>query len=154
MRNVAHSGSGFSAVHVAIVSRSIARALLSGEKRIESRLSRHKHLPFNELQTGDRIFFKLSGGPIVAAAFVRSVRRFRDLTATRIMSLARRYNDGVRASAAYWRSRTSAKYAIFAWLRGVERFSARWTPPRQFGAGWIVLRGRTATLGVGRDRSN
>jgi hypothetical protein len=50
--------------------------ILSGEKTIESRWYRTRRVPWDGIAAGDTIFFKNSGGPVIAAATVTNVRQF------------------------------------------------------------------------------
>lgn len=125
--------------HIAIINRASAAALLSGRKRIESRFSRTRRAPLGRVRVGDRIHFKLSGGPVIGEARVQRVREFHDLDAPRMRWLQRRYNADVRAPASYWRARRSSRFAVLIWLSGLTRGGAGATAPRQYGTAWIVL---------------
>jgi len=65
--------------HVAIMSKrfgDLIPKILSGEKKVESRWSKNKIVPWNRVKRGDRIYFKDSGGLVIATAEVEKVRQF------------------------------------------------------------------------------
>lgn len=103
-------------VHVAIVHRRIARELLSGRKSVESRLSSRRIAPFGLVSAGDRIYFKVSGGPFFATATVEHVEDYTSLTPTKVRLLARLYRAAVRATPDYWRSKRDARFGTFMLL--------------------------------------
>lgn len=103
-------------VHVAIVQRRIARELLSGRKSVESRLSSRRVAPFGLVSAGDRIYFKVSGGPFFATAAVDHVEDYTSLTPAKVRLLARLYHTAVRAAPDYWRSKRDARFGTFMLL--------------------------------------
>ncbi len=65
--------------HVAIMNKrfgDLIPKILSGEKKIESRWSKNKISPWNKIKVGDVVYFKNSGGPVVAMAEVSRVEQF------------------------------------------------------------------------------
>lgn len=124
--------------HIAIVSTAVALALQSGSKRIESRLTRTRRAPFGRIAPGDRIHFKLSGGPLIGSARVRRVGQWSGLTPARIRTLRRTFGAAVAAPPGYWRVRRGCRFGVLLWI-GPMRAAPRMDVPRQFGSGWIVL---------------
>jgi ASC-1-like (ASCH) protein len=64
--------------HVAIMNKSwkLIPKVVSGEKKIESRWYQTRRAPWNNINTGDRIFFKNSGESVIAMADVSNVLQF------------------------------------------------------------------------------
>lgn len=64
--------------HVAIMNSKIASIddILSGKKTIESRWSKNKVAPWGRVHPNDVIYFKQSGGSVLAKAEVEKVRQF------------------------------------------------------------------------------
>lgn len=64
--------------HIAIMNKSwkLIPKIVSGEKKIESRWYQTKRSPWNNIKTGDKIFFKNSGETVIATADVSSVLQF------------------------------------------------------------------------------
>lgn len=63
--------------HVAIMKKSwkLIDKILSREKTIESRWYQSRRAPWNSIAKGDRVFFKDSGEPITAVAYVTKVEQ-------------------------------------------------------------------------------
>ncbi len=100
-------------VHIAILQKPYLNAVLAGRKTIESRLTKTMQPPHGMVQEGERIFFKLSGGPFKATARAGTVQYFDQLTPPRIDALRQRFNDAVCGTADYWRMKRSARFATF-----------------------------------------
>jgi ASC-1-like (ASCH) protein len=58
--------------HLAIMSKGFLNKILDGKKTIESRWTMFRRAPYERVMTGDKIFFKFSGGKIVASAVVKN----------------------------------------------------------------------------------
>ncbi|HYE01691.1 MAG TPA: ASCH domain-containing protein [Phycisphaerales bacterium] len=125
--------------HVAVVTRACLDAILSGEKTIESRLSRTRCAPFGRVSVGDSVYFKQSSGPFRARATVRRVKAFHGLSAAGVARLRSLYNAGVRGSPAYWRTKRDAGFATMIWLDEVRAVDEGPSIPALYGRAWIVL---------------
>ncbi len=108
-----HLNENESVVHVAIVDSRTARLILEGKKTIETRFAIKRNKPYGRINSGDLIFIKKSGGPIVAKARAGEVRFYSDLDADKISILRRSYNNLVKASSQFWQEKKHAKYATF-----------------------------------------
>lgn len=65
--------------HVAVMNKrygDLIAKILSGEKKIESRWSKNKIVPWDRVHAEDVVYFKNSGGPVIARAEVEKVRQF------------------------------------------------------------------------------
>src|SRR5689334_4134014 len=60
--------------HLAVMTGHYLDRLLDGTKTIESRFTRHRVAPFEQVASGDVIFFKPAGGPITAAGLAGTVQ--------------------------------------------------------------------------------
>jgi len=68
--------------HVAIMSRQfgdLISKILNKEKVIESRWSKNKIAPYDKIKAGDTVYFKNSGGPIIARAKAFKILQFDNL---------------------------------------------------------------------------
>lgn len=68
--------------HVAIMSLQfgdLISKILNKDKTIESRWSKNKIAPYNKINPGDTVYFKNSGGPVIAKATVSKVLQFDNL---------------------------------------------------------------------------
>jgi hypothetical protein len=127
-------------VHLAIVERRVAQALLQGVKRIETRFYRRRQLPYGNIGPGDTVHFKLSGGGLVGTAQVFAVEELANLTPAALASLRRAYGGSVCAPARYWKSRRHCRYGVLIWLGPLASPPARLPLGRQYGNGWVMVR--------------
>ncbi|MBU0640829.1 MAG: hypothetical protein KKB50_18340 [Planctomycetes bacterium] len=126
---------------MAIVGAEAASRLADGSKRIESRFTRSKRLPYNRVSVGDHIHFKLTGGSIIGTYAATRVVQLERLTPARIRRLRARYNGGIRASASYWYSRRRARFAVLIWITPLPTPPAAPPVPRQYGSAWFRIGG-------------
>ena len=68
--------------HLVVLKRPYLEAILAGTKRIESRFTRTKHYAFGRVLAGDKLFLKVSSGPVCAIATVAAVKNFENLRST------------------------------------------------------------------------
>lgn len=107
-------------MHVAIVHRAMLRAVASGEKTMESRMSLARRLPFGRVRAGDCLFLIADVGAKVLCARVGRVYSFWNMTPRRVLEIQSMFEDRIRAGRAYWRSKRSCVYATFIELEGVH----------------------------------
>lgn len=125
--------------HVAIIDSQTADELLAHRKRIETRFYRSKRAPWDRVQRGDRVHFKVAGGDVVGAWRVTRVRQIEELRPQGMRRLRHAYADAVRAPGGYWAARRSARYGILIWIQPVATRKPVPQPDRQFGNGWVIL---------------
>lgn len=125
--------------HIAILShKSVLDKILSGQKTIESRFSRLKSLPFGQINKGDILYFKLSGGPVLGKALVSRVEEYDSLTPARVNEIARLYQKELALSEDFLVRKLESKFASLIFLEQVEECEP-WHYKQQGRAGWIVL---------------
>ncbi len=108
------------AIHIAILKRVYASAILAGTKTVESRLTRVAMPPYRVVEAGQRIYIKVSAGPFVAVARALEVVHLSDLTPDRVDALRRRYEKSVGGGDDYWHAKRESRFASFITLAGVE----------------------------------
>lgn len=106
--------------HLAILHPRHARALLAGEKAVESRLSRARTAPFGRVRVGDRVYLKPVAGAIVGLGVVARVEQHVALTPADVDRLRDRFEPLVRAGAEYWAAKRTCRYATLLTLRDVR----------------------------------
>lgn len=125
--------------HIAILShKSVLDKILSGEKTIESRFSRVKSLPFGVVVPGDTLYFKLSGGMVMARARVAALEEYDNLTPRQIEDLARKYERELAISPDFLVRKLESKFASLIFLEQVEPCEP-WTYKQDGRSGWIIL---------------
>ncbi|MCK4871258.1 MAG: ASCH domain-containing protein [Phycisphaerales bacterium] len=126
-------------IHIAILLRPYLDAILTGEKTIESRLTINNRAPFDRIEPGERIYFKVSSGPFLATAVADHVLFVDNLTPGKVNELRRCYNDAILGDPSFWQWKRNARYATLIWLTNPEpiHFGPSLAPQR--GVAWVLL---------------
>lgn len=124
--------------HLVVLKRPYLDAILAGRKKIESRFTKTKRCAFGRVLPSDRLFLKLSSGPVCATATVAAVKEFENLTPTRITEIKQRYNHYISASDRYWQSKSNCKYGFLVWLRDILPMEPVRISKKDWRA-WVVL---------------
>ena len=124
--------------HLAILKKPYLEVILDGHKTIESRFTKTKRSPFKQIEVGDKIFFKVSSGPVCAVATVAAVKFFENLTPNKITGLKQQYNHHIRGSNKYWQGRANCKFGSLVWLEEVEPIEPVHISKKDWRA-WVVL---------------
>ena len=124
--------------HLVILKRPYLEAILEGRKIIESRFARTKRSPFEQVSAGDKLFLKVSSGPVCAAATAAAVENFAGLTPKRILKLKEQYNRYICGSDEYWQSRANCRFGFLVWLKDIERIEPVQIGKKDWRA-WVVL---------------
>lgn len=124
--------------HLVVLKKPYLEAILAGQKRIESRFSRIRRHPFGQVLAGDRLFLKVSSGPVCAAASVAAVRNFENLTPRQIVEIKQRFNHHIRGSDQYWRSKANCRFGLLVWLSNVKPIEPVRIHKKDWRA-WVVL---------------
>jgi len=125
--------------HIAIVRPFAAEALLSGNKRIETRFYQQRRPPFGQIAAGEIVHFKISGGDLIGCPQVTEAKELESLSPGAIRRIRSRFNHAILAPREYWAARDLCRLGILIWLTPLTRPSRPVVIPRQFGAGWIIL---------------
>jgi ASC-1-like (ASCH) protein len=124
--------------HLAILKKHYLDEILNGRKTIESRFTKTKHYEFGQVLPGDKLFLKLSSGPVCAMASVAAVESFENLDKKKMDDIRRRYNHNIRGSDAYWRSKADCRFGFIVWLKDVTAITPVRISKRDWRA-WVVL---------------
>lgn len=124
--------------HLVIVAKEYMEAILKGDKKIECRLMSWRCVPYDRVERGDKLFFKVVSGPVRAVAKVSEVRKWDNLTTKGIRELRRQYNQEILGTERYWRSKARAKYAVLVWLTNVKEIASRAINKKDRSA-WVIL---------------
>ena len=124
--------------HLVILKKPYLEAILSGRKTIESRLMKHNRPPFGRVGGGDKLFFKISSGPVCAVGRVKKVMQFENLTPERIDKIKHRYNGQILGSKEYWADKRTCKYAVLVQLERVKAIGPVRIDKKDWRA-WVVL---------------
>lgn len=124
--------------HLVILKKPYLDAILSGRKRVESRFTKTKRHAFGRVLPGDKLFLKVSSGPVCATATVAAVKNFENLTSKQILELKQRYNRYIMGSEEYWRSKTDCRFGFLAWLDDVKTIEPVRIRKKDWRA-WVIL---------------
>lgn len=129
------------ALHLAILVNPYLERILSGRKTIESRFSMQRRAPYQQIQQGDVVLFKRSGGPILGIGLVGEVM-FYQLTPAVLTDIQTTYAAELGIDDPnFWSERAHAAYGTLTRVSHVRRL-----PPIPFvkrdQRAWIVLQNR------------
>ncbi|VVB73938.1 Uncharacterised protein [uncultured archaeon] len=110
--------------HVAILTGNFLDKILSGEKTIETRWYKSRRAPFRSVSSGDTIYLKQSGGPVIARCAVVKSLFFEDLDRDRIADLLRRYGKEACIGEEMTEALAGKRYCTLIWLGEVTRLDA------------------------------
>lgn len=126
-------------LHVAVLLKPYLDLILAGAKTVECRLTVQARDPFERIERGDRIYFKLSAGPYRATAIAGHVMFEADLTPRRVGEIRRDYNHLICGDAAFWNRKRLSRYCTLIWLKDVQATdSGPRIRPLQ-GVAWLTL---------------
>ncbi len=124
--------------HLVILKKPYLDAILDGRKQIESRFTRTKRPAFGRVLAGDKLFLKVSSGPVCARATVEAVKNFENLTPGQIIEIKQRYNHYIKGSDEYWLSKMNCSFGFLVWLRDVKPIEPVRINKKDWRA-WVVL---------------
>lgn len=110
--------------HLVILRPPYLDMILSGEKTVESRLSRHRHPAATRCAPGDLLYLKRAGGDIEGRARVTRIDHYDGLDADGLRALAEQWAGRVAATEPddwYQRMNRDARHALFFTLADIER---------------------------------
>ena len=123
----------------------LTEKILDGRKRIESRWYSVKYKPWNDIKSGEVVYFKDSGEPIKIKAEVERVVQFNNLTPKKVEEILNKFgkDDGIEKEliSEFFDRFKNKKYCILIFLKNpikVEPFNIDKTG---FGAmsAWITV---------------
>jgi len=106
-------------IHIAILRQPYLNLILAGQKTVECRLTQQARAPYDTIEPGDRIYFKLSAGPYGATAIADHVQFEEGLTPNRVNQLKRDYNHLICGDSYFWRVKRNSSFCTLIWLREV-----------------------------------
>jgi len=124
--------------HLVILKKPYLDAILGGQKRIESRFTKTRHYTFGRVLPGDKLFLKVSSGPVCATATAAAVKNFENLTPRQIVEIKQRYNEYIRGSNEYWRSKMNCKFGFLVWLKDTRAIEPARIRKKDWRA-WVIL---------------
>lgn len=124
--------------HLVILKKPYLDAILSGRKKIESRFMQGKGHGFGRVLPGDKLFLKISSGPVCATAKAAAVKTFQNLTPKQIIEIKRKYNRYILGSDEYWGDKSECGFGFLVWLKDVKSITPVRICKKDWRA-WVVL---------------
>lgn len=124
--------------HLVILKKPYLDAILAEQKTIESRFTRARHDFLGWVQPGDKLFLKVSSGPVCAMATVAAVKHFENLTPEQLKDIKHRYNHDIGGDEQYWQSKADCRFGFLVRLKDVEMIEPRHISKKDWRA-WVVL---------------
>jgi ASC-1-like (ASCH) protein len=131
-------------VHLAVFSQPYLDLVLAGDKKIESRFSRNRCAPFDEIRKGDIILLKEVSGPVCGIALA-SRTWFFDLDNEPIEAIRQQFGGAILANDEFWLQKEESSFATL-----IELTNPTSIEPLAFDKrdrrGWVSLRPRQMEL--------
>lgn len=126
--------------HLAIFKLGVGEKILNGQKTVESRFSKAKNAPFQQISTGDLVYIKPSGKDIIGQFRVNKVIFFDGLTEVDLNQIRKDHEEVLAVDESYWKAKINSKYGTLIWIGQTQQFL---TSPIRFSKkdlrGWVVL---------------
>jgi hypothetical protein len=124
-------------LHLAVLAEPYLTFVLDGRKTIESRFTRTRCAPFDQIRQGDIILLKQVGGPVCGLALAKQTWFF-DLHRQPIGIIREQYGEPICADDAFWEQKRDAAYATLIEL--AEPVSIEAMPcNKKDRRGWVSL---------------
>lgn len=139
-----YGGGPSQGVHLGVFSEPYLSLVLAGEKTVESRFSRVRSAPFQEVSPDDVLLLKAVAGPVCGIAKISAVW-FYDLAHVPLADVRRQFGERICGSDSFWESQADASYVSLLELTGVKAL-----PPIQADKrdrrGWVSLSSRQLSM--------
>lgn len=122
--------------HIVILKEKYYDAILNGSKKIESRWSIHKIVPYEMVNINDTLLLKKTGCDITATCVVKDVKYFK-LDDKVLEAIENKYASDICMSSESFKGMKNKKYCTLVWVDNVKEI----TPikvKRSYGSAWIV----------------
>jgi hypothetical protein len=124
--------------HLVILKKPYLDAILDGRKRVESRFSKSNFYTSVGVTAGDKLFLKLSSGPVCAVATAATVGNFENLTPEKMSEIKEQYNHLIGGDDEYWQKKADCKFGFLVRLKDVKAIEPIQIHKKDWRA-WVVL---------------
>jgi ASC-1-like (ASCH) protein len=124
--------------HLVILKKPYLDAILDGRKPVESRFWKTRRYAFDRVTPGDKLFLKLSSGPVCGMATIEKVKNFENLTPEQIIAIKQQYNHLIGGADEHWQQRADCKFGFLVWLKDVRAIEPVRINKADWRA-WVVL---------------
>lgn len=145
IQKVNYDGDCTVALHLAILSNPYFKLVLNGKKTLESRFSKDRRAPYQQVSKGDIILLKQSGKPIAGISLVEDASFIR-LTAGSLGNIRDQFAEELYIEAdSFWTEKATASFATILRLTHVKSTLPILFKKRDQRA-WVVLCSRRSQL--------
>lgn len=109
-------------IHLGIFTEPYLTYMLEGKKTIESRFSKNKILPYNEISKNDIVIVKKSSGNVVAYFTIKEVLFF-NLKETPINEIKNKYGKELCVEENFWLSKKDSNYATLIIIDNIVKLN-------------------------------
>ncbi len=102
-------------IHLGIFSEPYLTYMLDGQKTIESRFSKNKIAPYNQITKDDIVIIKKASGNIVGYFTIKNVLFF-DLKSSSIDEIKAKYNNQLCVEETFWHNKANSNYATLIFI--------------------------------------
>ena len=102
-------------IHLGIFTEPYLTYMLNGKKTIESRFSKNKILPYNQISKDDIVIVKKSSGNVVAYFTIKEILFF-DLNKVSIDEIKFKYNKQLCVDESFWIAKGNSNYATLIFI--------------------------------------
>ncbi len=136
-------------IHLAIFSEPFLSLLLSGKKTIESRFSLNKNGPFEKVCSGDIVFVKKTGGPILGYFYVSKVLFFNKPNSQVFKSIKEKYHVGICSNAdqTFWEQRKNVNYVSLMYVSNLNKIQP-FIINKKDRTAWVVIKNKVNEVTV------
>jgi hypothetical protein len=125
-------------IHLAVLYPAYIQKILLGIKRIEGRFTKVHCPPHGQIQTGDSILLKESGGPVVARARAANVISYSDVSISQALNIVTEYRDRLCLADDLIEHALKARYVTLICLDEVQAVTP-FNVAKKDRRGWVVL---------------
>lgn len=127
-----------SKAHIVVFDKNSLNKVLNGKKRLESRFSKERCVPYGSIDNGDTIYLKESGGPIVAKATADKIKFYPNLNSEKIKILKYTYSTQLCVNDEFWNKEKDSLYATMFNLKDIKGITPI-TTPKSDQQPWVVI---------------
>lgn len=129
-------------LHLAVFTEPFLTYLLNGCKTVESRFSRNRIAPYDQVSTGDVILIKAVSGPVVGVCEAERAW-FYELNSDVLQQIQQQFGSLICASEDFWDARQDRSYATLITLKNVRPLQP-FAIKKRDRRGWVIVKAQTA----------
>lgn len=107
-------------LHLGIFTEPCLTYMLDGQKTIESRFSKNKIAPYEQIDVDDIVLVKKSGGDVLAFFTIKEVLFF-DLEKIQISEIRKKYEKELCVDEIFWKQKEKSRYGTLIIIEKIEK---------------------------------